>query len=191
MKRTGHAANGHCSHPPVVPLRRPSDGAESALRAMLRAPVTGIFITERAERQFTEAEDLQCSSSCTPRNPLPSTLPVPDQHDRRPDQLVDAIDERDEVPLAHGAACVLPRGMAPQTVTQPGPGPRSHRDQPGHREPSRTPAADGDGRSHPAPAPGPSPRRPAGETCFVLEADVAPAGRPGPLPPPRSPPSTR
>jgi hypothetical protein len=32
--------------------------------------------------------------------------------------------------------------------------------------------------------------RTAGEACLVLEADAAPAGRPGFLPPPRSPPST-
>jgi hypothetical protein len=69
VKHTGHAANGHCSHPPVAPLRRPSDGAESALRATLGASVTGIFVTERAEQQFIEAGDRQCGSSCTPKEP--------------------------------------------------------------------------------------------------------------------------
>lgn len=56
----------------------------------------------------------------------------PDRHDRCLDELVDAVGERDEVPLAHVAACAAARPVNAQTVAQPGARAWPYRDQPGH-----------------------------------------------------------
>jgi hypothetical protein len=48
-----------------------------------------------------------------------SVEPVPDQHDRRLDEVMDAVDESDEVPLVHAAARVFARPVGAQTVAQP------------------------------------------------------------------------
>jgi hypothetical protein len=42
--------------------------------------------------------------------------PVPHQHDRRFDELVDAVDQRDEVALAHAAALAFACGVDAQAV---------------------------------------------------------------------------
>ncbi|CAM5249600.1 hypothetical protein SGRIM128S_08909 [Streptomyces griseomycini] len=80
VKHAGHAADGHCGHPPVAPLRQPSDGAGSALGAMPGAPGTGIFVIERTGQQFTEAEDRRGRAPCAL---TPANTPAPDGDDRR------------------------------------------------------------------------------------------------------------
>ncbi|GHE11726.1 hypothetical protein GCM10010339_72500 [Streptomyces alanosinicus] len=45
--------------------------------------------------------------------------PVPDQHDRRLDEVVDSVDQLDEVPLAHAAASVFAGSAGAQPVAQP------------------------------------------------------------------------
>jgi hypothetical protein len=47
--------------------------------------------------------------------------PVPDRHDRCLDELVGAVEQRDEVALAHTAALALARGVGDQPMTQSGP----------------------------------------------------------------------
>ncbi|MEU1465299.1 hypothetical protein ABZ467_32450 [Streptomyces sp. NPDC005727] len=94
----------------------------------------------------------------------------------------------DEVPRARSTTGPQPpdtdhtTGQASPSITGAGAVPRTtgpHRDQSGHRQPSRAPSAHRHLRSHSASAPGASFGRPAGEACLVLETDVAPAGRPG------------
>ncbi len=58
---------------------------------------------------------------------------VSEQHDRRLCQVLGAVDQRDEVPLAHAAAVALAGGVGEQAVTQSGPRYWPHRDQPGDR----------------------------------------------------------
>lgn len=103
---------------------------------------------------------------------------IPDQYDRLHDELVNAVDQCDEVALAHAAALASARGVGAQAVAQPGTGAGAHGDQPGHRQASRAAAADRHDRGTAPSAPGPSSGRTAGEACLALEADVAPAGRP-------------
>lgn len=105
--------------------------------------------------------------------------PVPDQHDRRFDQLVDSVDQTDVVALGQAAALALAPGVAPQAVAQPGPRVRAHREQPGDRDPAGAPATDLHDRGDAAPSPGAPLRRPASESGFVLEADPSVAGCPG------------
>jgi hypothetical protein len=70
------------------------------------------------------------------------------------------------------------RSVGAQAVAQPGPGAGPHGDHPGHGQSARASSAHCHLRGVAAPAPGASPGRSAGEACLVLEADVAPTGRP-------------
>jgi hypothetical protein len=80
---------------------------------------------------------------------------------------------------AHAASRALAHGVGVQAVAQPGAGARAPGDQPCHRQASRAPSAHGDGQGDPAPAPGASFGRPPDQARLVLEADAAPADRPG------------
>ncbi len=104
---------------------------------------------------------------------------VPDQHDRCLEELVGAVDECDEVTLAHAATFAFARSVGAQAVAQPGAGTGLHRDQPGYRQAFRASPPDRHDRGAAAPAPGASPGRPAVKPALVLETDVSPVGRPG------------
>lgn len=77
-----------CRHPVVYRSVGHQSEPSSTRRAILRGPLTGIFITERVGHQSTETEDRICIRSCASRNPLP---PAPDDsalHGGRPTSLL-------------------------------------------------------------------------------------------------------
>lgn len=137
-----------------------STGLRSGAQAGSRSTVNPL----RAQRSARPRHGRRgCSSGSRPQ-------------DRRLDKLVDAVDERDEVPLAHAATLASAGRVGAQSVAQPSRAAhrsaRPPKDIPnGARPPSRPGWA--------APAPGPSPGRPASEPCLVLETDLTSAGRPG------------